>query len=117
MRSLRDEDLRPLRRQPELDLADAQGQTIDELTEPVEFFFGGDDLLPKVEEALLGQEAGLSRRTCSSSRSTPSATTRSELVCFEARALFPEKLETGMQFEGLPRAAPRRACRRTCCTR
>ena len=27
---------------------------------------------------------------------------RSELVCFEARALFPEKLETGMHFEGLP---------------
>ena len=39
-------------------LEDAQGQPIDELTEPVEFFFGGDDLLAKVEEALAGQEAG-----------------------------------------------------------
>ena len=39
-------------------LADAQGEEIDELTEPVEFFFGGDDLLAKVEEALAGQEAG-----------------------------------------------------------
>jgi FKBP-type peptidyl-prolyl cis-trans isomerase SlyD len=27
---------------------------------------------------------------------------RSELVCFEARELFPEKLETGMHFEGPP---------------
>ena len=30
-------------------LSDAQGQLIDELTDPVEFFYGGDDLLPKVE--------------------------------------------------------------------
>ena len=39
-------------------LEDAQGQLIDELAAPVEFFFGGDDLLAKVEEALDGQEAG-----------------------------------------------------------
>src|SRR5206468_374825 len=39
-------------------LADAQGGEIDELREPVEFFFGGDDLLEKVEEALAGHEAG-----------------------------------------------------------
>ena len=39
-------------------LADAQGAEIDELTEPVEFFFGGDDLLAKVEEALAGHEVG-----------------------------------------------------------
>ena len=39
-------------------LADAQGAEIDELSEPLEFFFGGDDLLAKVEEALAGQEAG-----------------------------------------------------------
>ncbi len=29
-------------------LSDAQGADIDELTEPVEFFYGGDDLLTKV---------------------------------------------------------------------
>ena len=32
-------------------LSDAQGQPIDELAEPMEFFYGGSDLLPKVEEA------------------------------------------------------------------
>ena len=32
-------------------LADAQGATLDELTDPVEFFYGGDDLLAKVEKA------------------------------------------------------------------
>ncbi len=39
-------------------LHDAQGQPIDELQEPLEFFFGGDDLLAKVEEALAGQQEG-----------------------------------------------------------
>ena len=39
-------------------LHDAQGQLIDELSDPVEFLVGGDDLLPKVEEALLDQEVG-----------------------------------------------------------
>ena len=38
-------------------LSDAQGHNIDELAEPVESFYGGQDLLPKVEEALLGQQA------------------------------------------------------------
>ena len=35
-------------------LEDAHGQLIDELTEPLEFLVGGDDLFPKVEEALAG---------------------------------------------------------------
>ena len=39
-------------------LSDAQNAPIDELAEPTEFFYGGDDLLPKVEEALAGQAAG-----------------------------------------------------------
>ena len=39
-------------------LEDAQGQLIDELSEPLEFFLGGDDLLAKVEESLIGHEAG-----------------------------------------------------------
>ena len=39
-------------------LEDAQGELIDELNEPMEFFFGGDDLLSKVEEALMGQSTG-----------------------------------------------------------
>ncbi|HJW10986.1 MAG TPA: peptidylprolyl isomerase, partial [Albitalea sp.] len=39
-------------------LEDAQGNLIDELKDPVEFFYGGDDLLAKVEEVLADQEAG-----------------------------------------------------------
>jgi len=39
-------------------LSDAQNQAIDELVDPVEFYYGGDDLLPKVEEAMAGQAVG-----------------------------------------------------------
>ncbi|MGL6109186.1 MAG: FKBP-type peptidyl-prolyl cis-trans isomerase [Rubrivivax sp.] len=82
-------------------LSDAQGQVIDELAEPVEFFYGGEDLLPKVEEALLGQEAGHEAHLHLEPEHA-FGEYRSELVCFESRSLFPEKLETGMHFEGLP---------------
>ncbi len=82
-------------------LADSQGQPIDELPEPVEFFYGGDDLLGKVEEALLGQAAGYEVDL----RLEPAdafGDYASELVCFEDRALFPTDLEAGMTFEGPP---------------
>jgi len=39
-------------------LNDGQNRPIDTLTDPVEFFYGGDDLLTKVEEALAGHEPG-----------------------------------------------------------
>ena len=41
-------------------LSDAQNAPIDELAEPTEFLYGGDDLLAKVEEALAGQPASVS---------------------------------------------------------
>jgi FKBP-type peptidyl-prolyl cis-trans isomerase SlyD len=82
-------------------LSDAQGGLIDELPEPVEFFYGGDDLLPKVEEALAGHEAGHEAHLHLEPEHA-FGDYLSELVCFEARELFPEQLEVGMQFEGLP---------------
>jgi len=82
-------------------LSDTSGNLIDELAEPVEFFYGGQDLLPKVEEALLGHEAGHEAHLHLEPEHA-FGDYRSELVCFEARELFPEKLETGMHFEGLP---------------
>jgi FKBP-type peptidyl-prolyl cis-trans isomerase SlyD len=82
-------------------LSDAQGQVIDELAEPVEFFYGGADLLPKVEEALAGHEAGHETHLHLEPEHA-FGDYRSELVCFEARELFPEQVEVGMQFEGLP---------------
>ena len=85
-------------------LSDAQNAPIDELTEPTEFFFGGDDLLPKVEEALTGQATGYDVQL----QVEPEhafGEYRSELVCFEDRQLFPDGVDVGMQFEGLPDGA------------
>ena len=86
-------------------LADAQGSEIDELTEPVEFFYGGEDLLAKVEEALAGQEAGF-ETTLHLEPEHAFGDYDPELVFFEARSIFPEGVvEPGMQFEGPPPGA------------
>ena len=85
-------------------LSDAQGNDIDELTEPVEFCYGGDDLLSKVEEALDGQDVGFQAQLHLEPEHA-FGDYRSELVCFEDRALFPDELATGMRFEGLPEGA------------
>jgi FKBP-type peptidyl-prolyl cis-trans isomerase SlyD len=82
-------------------LSDAQNQAIDELADPVEFYFGGADLLPKVEEALEGQGVGFDTHLHLEPEHA-FGEYDSGLVCFEDRALFPAELEPGMQFEGLP---------------
>lgn len=82
-------------------LSDGQNRPIDELNEPVEFFYGGDDLLAKVEEALAGH-ATSEELQLHLEPEHAFGDYRSELVCFEDRKLFPEQLETGMAFEGLP---------------
>jgi FKBP-type peptidyl-prolyl cis-trans isomerase SlyD len=82
-------------------LADGQNRPIDELTQPVEFFYGGDDLLAKVEETLAGHQAG-DELQLHLEPEQAFGDYRAELVCFEDRKLFPEQLETGMAFEGLP---------------
>ena len=85
-------------------LSDAQNAPIDELSEPTEFFYGGDDLLAKVEEALADQAEGFEAHLHLEPENA-FGDYRSELVCFEERALFPEVVEVGMQFEGLPDGA------------
>jgi FKBP-type peptidyl-prolyl cis-trans isomerase SlyD len=85
-------------------LQDAQGEPIDELKEPLEFFFGGDDLLAKVEEALAGEEEGF-ETTLHLEPEHAFGDYDADKVCFEDRALFPAELEEGMQLEGLPEGA------------
>ena len=85
-------------------LADAQGIDIDELAEPIEFFYGGDDLLAKVEEALAGQEAGYDT-TLHLEPEHAFGDYDAELVFFEDRAICPDSVEPGMQFEGPPPGA------------
>jgi FKBP-type peptidyl-prolyl cis-trans isomerase SlyD len=85
-------------------LSDAQGAAIDALDEPIEFLFGGDDLLAKVEEALEGKESGYETHLHLEPEHA-FGDYDSELVCYEDRGLFPDGVEPGMRFEGLPEGA------------
>ena len=85
-------------------LEDTQGALIDELSEPVEFFFGGDDLLAKVEDALKGQESGFQAQLHLEPEHA-FGDYDSSLVFFEERSVLPDLLEVGMQFDGVPEGA------------
>jgi FKBP-type peptidyl-prolyl cis-trans isomerase SlyD len=85
-------------------LQDTQGQLIDELQDPVEFFFGGDDLLAKVEEALTDQQAGFAA-TLHLEPEHAFGDYDPALVFFEERSVFPDAIEVGMQFDGIPPGA------------
>jgi FKBP-type peptidyl-prolyl cis-trans isomerase SlyD len=85
-------------------LQDTQGNLIDELQDPVEFFFGGDDLLAKVEEALADQQAGFSAALHLEPEHA-FGDYNPELVFFESRSIFPDAIEVGMQFDGMPPGA------------
>ncbi|HEX6361908.1 MAG TPA: peptidylprolyl isomerase [Albitalea sp.] len=85
-------------------LEDTQGNLIDELKEPIEFFFGGDDLLPKVEETLADQTTGFTAHLHLEPEHA-FGEYDPELVFFEERTIFPEAIEPGMQFDGLPEGA------------
>jgi FKBP-type peptidyl-prolyl cis-trans isomerase SlyD len=85
-------------------LQDTLGNLIDELKDPVEFFFGGDDLLAKVEEALTDQEPGFSI-TLHLEPEHAFGEYDSTLVFFEERSVFPEAVDVGMQFDGMPPGA------------
>jgi FKBP-type peptidyl-prolyl cis-trans isomerase SlyD len=85
-------------------LEDTLGNIIDELAEPVEFFYGGDDLLAKVEEALEGRETGFEARLHLEPEHA-FGEYDPELVFFEERKLFPDHVEAGMQFDGVPEGA------------
>lgn len=82
-------------------LEDAQGQLIDELNEPMEFLVGGSDLLPKVEEALIGQSVGF-EAALHLEPEHAFGDYNSQLVFFESRDIFHESVEPGMQFDGPP---------------
>jgi len=82
-------------------LEDAQGQLVDELNEPMEFLLGGEDLLPKVEETLLGQSVGFEAHLHLEPEHA-FGDYDADLVFFEERDIFPPEVAEGMQFEGPP---------------
>ena len=85
-------------------LQDTQGNLIDELPEPLEFFYGGDDLLEKVEEALLDQTTGYAA-TLHLEPEHAFGDYDPELVFFESRSIMPEGVDVGLQFDGPPPGA------------
>lgn len=85
-------------------LEDTLGNLIDELNDPVEFFFGGEDLLAKVEETLADQETGFTTRLHLEPEHA-FGDYDPALVFFEDRSIFPEQVEPGMQFDGMPEGA------------
>ena len=82
-------------------LKDTLGETLDVLDEPVDFLVGGEDLFDRIEQALQGHEAGA---TIDLHLEPEEAfgDYNENLVFLEPRTLFPEALEEGMSFEGLP---------------
>lgn len=91
-------------------LKDTLGETLDELTDPVEFLVGGADLLARIEEALQGHERG-DRLDLHLEPEEAFGDYNENLVFLEPRGIFPADLEEGMTFEGIPEggttAAPR----------
>jgi FKBP-type peptidyl-prolyl cis-trans isomerase SlyD len=82
-------------------LKDTLGEELDVLSEPVEFLVGGGDLLARIEEALQGHEPG-DRLDLHLEPEDAFGDWNDQLVFLEKRELFPQELEEGMTFEGLP---------------
>ena len=85
-------------------LKDTLGEELDRLEEPVEFLVGGDDLLAKIEEALQGHEAG-DRVDLHLEPEDAFGDYDETRVFLEPRSLFPQELEEGMTYEGMPPGA------------
>lgn len=83
-------------------LSDAQGNLIEESSEPMVYLHGGyENTLPKIEEALEGQQAGF-ETTVHVEPDDAFGQYDADLVKVEPRNRLPTPLEVGMQFEGSP---------------
>jgi FKBP-type peptidyl-prolyl cis-trans isomerase SlyD len=82
-------------------LKDTLGEELDVLDEPVEFLVGGSDLLDSLDKALQGHVAGDTLELQIEPQDA-FGDYDDRLLFLEPRHLFPEQLEDGMGFEGLP---------------
>lgn len=83
-------------------LTDAQGEFIEETDEPLSYLHGGyDGIFPRVEEALEGKEAGF-KSTFHLEPEDAFGEYDADQVRVEPRSKFPEPIEIGMRFEGVP---------------
>jgi FKBP-type peptidyl-prolyl cis-trans isomerase SlyD len=79
-------------------LKDSLGETLDQLDAPVEFLAGGNDLLPAIETALQGHEAGAALDL----NLEPEAAFGDfdeQLIFLAPRGLLPDGIEEGMLLE------------------
>jgi FKBP-type peptidyl-prolyl cis-trans isomerase SlyD len=83
-------------------LTDAQNNVIEEPDSPMVYLHGGyDGTFPKIENLLDGQDIGY-ETTIQLEPSEAFGEYDPELLKIEPRIRFPEPLEVGMQFEGVP---------------
>ena len=82
-------------------LSDAQNEPIAENEAGTDFYVGGADLLPEIARDLIGKEAGVEGQL-QIEPADAFGDYDPELLRVEQRALFPDALEPGMQFEQLP---------------
>ena len=80
-------------------LKDTQGEILDELDDPVEFYLGGHDLLDKIQQALQDHEVG-DLIDLHLEPEEAFGDFDELLVFLEPRALFPVEIEEGMTIEG-----------------
>ncbi len=83
-------------------LTDAQNNLIEESGDPMVYLHGGySGTFPKIEELLEGQEVGFETQIQLEPEDA-FGDYDANLLKVEPRARFPEPLEVGMQFEGVP---------------
>jgi FKBP-type peptidyl-prolyl cis-trans isomerase SlyD len=83
-------------------LSDAQNNLIEESADPMIYLHGGyAGTFPKIEEILDGQELGFETQLQLEPQDA-FGDYDAELLRIEERQRFPEPLEIGMQFEGVP---------------
>jgi len=83
-------------------LTDAQNNVIEEPDSPMVYLHGGyDGTFPKIENLLDGQDIGY-ETTIQLEPNEAVGEYDPELLKIEPRVRFPEPLEVGMQFEGVP---------------
>lgn len=83
-------------------VTDVDGQLVDAGQEPLVYLHGGyDDIFPMIEEAMHGKRIGESV-VVKMQPDDAFGEYDAELVQLESRSQFPQELQVGMQFEGMP---------------
>jgi FKBP-type peptidyl-prolyl cis-trans isomerase SlyD len=80
-------------------LKDTLGEVLDELDEPIAFYVGGHDLLPKIQEALQGHAAG-AKVELHLEPEDAFGDFDENLLFLEPKELFPKDIEEGLTIEG-----------------